>query len=218
MKCSVACLKTKQANDFYLPYSPTVVEPSPDPNDRCRWVPFACLFSMSAFERVVREKHPGHGQPAIDTAASASCHGVLPSPPITSNAHTSQSPPAANSLAEAPRVQNSTSASAAVASVAPAPVDIVNPAASSTAVTNASAVTAVAPPSLPSSTSQFISLSSVVLYLSSRYTLFVSPVNPKLFVGYNKIVKNPMSLSVITSKFVLGHASVCYMVDCFAEL
>jgi hypothetical protein len=61
---------------------------------------------------------------------------------------------------------------------------------------------AAAPSIVSSASSKLPSLSYVVSYLSQRYYLFVAPVNPKEYKGYNKIVKNPMSLQVITSKSV----------------
>jgi hypothetical protein len=76
----------------------------------------------------------------------------------------------------------------------------------SSVVATPAAAPVVPPSPVSSASSQFSSLSSVVSYLSQRYFLFVAPVNPKHFPGYSKIVKNPMSLQVITNKFV----SMCH--------
>jgi hypothetical protein len=145
-----------------------------DPTDRCRWVPFPCLFSLPAFEKYIQEKFPSQGQPASDAPTSLE---------IT---------PAAATSARTPGL---------VAAGAGTP-----------AVVHPSITPAVAPSPDSSTSSKLPSLSYVVSYLSQGYYLFVAPVNPKDFSGYSKIVKNPMSLQIITSK------SVSLIIPCMCHL
>ena len=145
-----------------------------DPNDRCRWVPFPCLFSLPAFEKYVQEKFPSQGQAASDAPTSL------------------ESTPAAAASVRTPAA--------------------VTPAASTPAVVAPVVTPSVAPSPVSATSSKTPSLSYVVSYLSQRYHLFVAPVNPKLFSGYSKIVKNPMSLQVITSKFVSMKIHLVYLV------
>jgi hypothetical protein len=146
-----------------------------DPNDRCRWVPFPCLFSLPAFEKYVQEKFPSQGQAASDAPTS------LESTPAA--AASVRTPAAVTPAASTPEV----AAPVVTPSVAPSPVSA-------------------------ASSNKTPSLSYVVSYLSQRYHLFVAPVNPKFFSGYSKIVKNPMSLQVITSKFVSMNFPLVYLV------
>ncbi len=183
-------------------------ETTADPTDRCRWVPFPCLFSLPAFEKYVQEKFPSQGPQSndassslksnADTAATTTLDATVAMPP------TESSPPT-------PVV-----ASACVAVVSPATSIVSRPAAATDAPPSSVAAAPTSAPaqalsSVSSASPQFSSLSSVVSYLSQRYFLFVAPVNPKHFPGYSKVVKNPMSLQVITNKFVFVY--ILFLLD-----
>jgi hypothetical protein len=187
-----------------------LLKPPVDPDDRCRWVPFPCLFSLLAFEKHVQEKFPSHSQPAGGAAASSESHGNALAPKSDAAEVMTISAPAAF-------VAKSSSASAASPEISTshAGPDV------TTALSNFSSAGAasdatppVAPAPISSPPFQFSSLSTIVSHLSQRYIFFVAPVNPKLYQGYSKVVKNPMSLSVITSKFVSANCSFRVGVAC----
>jgi hypothetical protein len=173
-----------------------------DPSDCCRWVPFPCLFSLPAFEKYVQEKYPSQGK-ANDVLASSECADVsaakqklddiaILSTPFSAPVEIESSPAATAALSATSLAATPTAAAASVCAQA---------------VATPSVSSAVAPSPVASAPSHSQSLTSVVSYLSQRYVLFVAPVDPKVFGGYSKIVKKPMSLSVISSMFVFSNSS-----------
>jgi hypothetical protein len=175
-------------------YSVQLAEAHADPDDRCRWVPFPCLFSLPAFEKHIQKRFPSQGQPSSGAPSSSESKSNFDAAPKSDAAEV--------------LTGSSTAISSSLSAAFPGPLSTIHTRTDVTLGISSPPVVAsgVSPAAAPSPVSpapmSFPSLSSIVSHLSQRYILFVPPVNPKHFPGYSKVVKNPMSLSVITSKFV----------------
>ena len=150
----------------------------------------------------MQEKYPSQGK-ANDVPASSECADVSAAKQKLDDIAILSTPSSVPV-----EVESSIAATAALASTSLAATPTAAAAsACAQAVATPSVSSAVAPSPVACAPSHSQSLTSVVFYLSQRYVLFVAPVDPKLFVGYSKIVKKPMSLSVIKSMFVFTNSS-----------